>query len=65
MNDEIKINFEKHKYQIVLQQNEHIDRLYHQILSSEKVDEIAAKFVNTMISRIEEQVKAINGNGKN
>jgi hypothetical protein len=65
MNDEIKINFEKHKYQIVLQQNETIDRLYHQILSSEKIDEVAAKFVNTMISRIEDQVKAINENGKN
>lgn len=64
MNDEIKINFEKHKYQIVLQQNETIDRLYHQILSSEKIDEVASKFVNTIIGRIEEQVKAINGNGK-
>lgn len=62
MNDDFKINFEKHKYQIVLQQNEHIDRLYHQMLSSQKVDEIAAKFVNTIITRIEEQVKAINGN---
>lgn len=56
INDEIKVIFEKHKYQIVLQQNETFELLYHQILSSEKIDEIATKFVNALISRIEEQV---------
>lgn len=57
MHEEIRINFEKHKYQVLLQDKETIDRLYHQILSSEKIDEIASKFVNILINRIEEQVK--------
>ncbi len=54
---EIKINFEKHKYQIVLQQGETIDRLYHQILTQEKIDEVASRVVNIMFDRIEEQIK--------
>lgn len=56
--DDIVINFDKHKYLIVLQQNDTIERLYHQILSSEKINEVAGKFVNMIISRIEEQVKS-------
>ncbi len=57
ISDNIKINFEKHKYQIVIQNNETIDRLYHQLLTKKSIDEIAIRFVKNIFNRIEEQVK--------
>lgn len=59
VSSDIKINFENHKYQIILQNDETIDHLYHQIPTLKKIDEIASRLVNMMFDRIEEQVKRI------
>lgn len=58
INREIKIIFEKHKYQIVLQQDEPIDSLYHQILSLKRINEVASRFASMLFDEIEEQVKS-------
>lgn len=59
INDEITIIFEKYKYQIVLQQNETEEYLYHKHISKKTLDEIATRFVKNIFSRVEKQAKEI------
>jgi hypothetical protein len=56
-NGEISIDFEKHKYQITFRPDEIVERLYHQLPTEKEVDEIAEKFVSSIITQIEAQIK--------
>jgi len=58
VSEQIRINFEKHKYQIILNNStaENMERLYHQILTPQEINEISTKLVNDVMNRIEQVV---------
>jgi len=55
----LQIEFEKHKYRIVLQDDDKLDYLYHQIISSAQMEEISSRFINIVLTRIEMKVDSL------
>ncbi len=59
ISEQLRINFEKHKYQIILNNSttESVERLYHQMLTPIENNEIATKLINDAMNKIEQVVE--------
>jgi Fic family protein len=58
--DRITFEFEEHKYKVLFQQNESIDKLYHQFLTEKEIQEIATQVGNNVVNNIERTYNDIN-----